>query len=48
MQFSKRSARDVNRKIASIKAYSRYEGKSEVSEGLRIIKPLKAKQQAGA
>ncbi|MFJ7738790.1 tyrosine-type recombinase/integrase [Lysinibacillus sp. NPDC097287] len=45
-QFAKRSASGVNREIAAIKAYSRYVGKPEVSEGLRIFKPLKAKQQA--
>ncbi|MGE7094415.1 tyrosine-type recombinase/integrase [Lysinibacillus sp. NPDC048646] len=48
MQLVKRSASGVNREIAAIKAYSRYVGKLEVSEGLRIIKPLKAKLQERA
>ncbi len=46
MQSAKRSASGVNREIAAIKAYSRYAGKSDAVEALRMTKPPKATQQA--
>lgn len=46
MQASKRSASGVNREIAAVKAFSRYAGKSDAIEALRMTKPPKATQKA--
>jgi len=46
MQSAKRSASGVNREIAAIKAYSRYAGKSDAVEALRMTKPPKATLKA--
>ncbi len=46
MQSAKRSASGVNREIAAVKAYSRYAGKSDAVEALRMTKPPKATQKA--
>jgi len=46
MQASKRSASGVNREIAAVKAFSRYVGKSDAIEALRMTKPPKATQKA--
>lgn len=46
MQAAKRSASGVNREIAAIKAYSRYAGKADAIEALRMTKPPKATSKA--
>ncbi len=46
MQLAKRSASGVNREIAAVKAYSKYAGKAETVEALRMTKPQKATNKA--